>query len=164
MNNDSTAALHGMPATERPSRLRSPSTALALLCASVVLGAALSVELPSTRPDPAGVREVVQQQLQALAAHDAGTAFALADPGLRTRFGNADEFLAMLRAQYPMVVHPSSVLFLKPQSDGAVALQKVRLTDADGSGWMVTYVLNREGERWLISACMVMPDTPQVMA
>ncbi|QJW85009.1 DUF4864 domain-containing protein [Ramlibacter terrae] len=149
---------------EAPSRLRSPATAWSLLFAAILLGGILSVDAPRARPDPAGVREVVQQQLQALAAEDAGTAFALADPGLRTRFGNADEFLAMLRAQYPMVVHPSSVLFLKPQSDGSMALQKVRLTDADGSNWMVTYVLNRRGDRWLISACMVTPDAPQVMA
>lgn len=152
------------PQAEEPSRLRSPATAWSLLFAAVLMGALLSVDAPQARSDPAAVREVVQQQLQALAADDASTAFALADPGLRTRFGNADEFLAMLRAQYPMVVHPSSVLFLKPHSDGSIALQKVRLTDAEGSSWMVTYVLNRQGDRWLISACMVAPDAPQVMA
>ena len=110
------------PNPDTPSRLRSPATAWSLLFAAILLGAFLSVGAPqAARPDPAGVREVVQQQLQALAADDAGTAFALADPGLRTRFGNADEFLAMLRAQYPMVVHPSSVLFLRPHSDGSIA-------------------------------------------
>ncbi|MGV3569796.1 MAG: DUF4864 domain-containing protein [Ramlibacter sp.] len=149
---------------EHPSRLRSPATAWSLLFSAILLGAIFTVDAPQARPDPAGVREVVQQQLQALAAEDAGTAFALADPGLRTRFGNADEFLAMLRAQYPMVVHPASVLFLKPHSDGSVALQKVRLTDTEGSNWMVTYVLNRQGGRWLISACVVAPDAPRVMA
>ncbi|HEY8356756.1 MAG TPA: DUF4864 domain-containing protein [Ramlibacter sp.] len=149
---------------EAPSRLRSPATAWSLLFLAIVLGAVLSVGMPQARPDPSGVREVVQQQLTALAAEDAGAAFALADPMLRTRFGNADEFLAMLRAQYPMVVHPASVLFLKPQSDGSMALQKVRLTDNDGSSWMVTYVLNRQGDRWLISACVVTPEAPQVMA
>lgn len=153
---------HATP--ETPSRLRSPATAWSLLFAAVLMGAFFSVGAPQARPDPAGVREVVQQQLQALAAEDAGTAFALADPGLRIRFGNADEFLAMLRAQYPMVVHPSSVLFLRAHSDGSMALQKVRLTDAEGSSWMVTYVLNRQDDRWLISACMVAPDAPQVMA
>ncbi|RYY61163.1 MAG: DUF4864 domain-containing protein [Comamonadaceae bacterium] len=149
---------------ETPSRLRSPATGWSLLFSAILLAGVLSVDMPQARPDPSGVREVVQQQLQALATEDAGTAFALADPGLRTRFGNADEFLAMLRAQYPMVVHPASVLFLKPQSDGSIAMQKVRLTDTDGSGWMVTYVLNRQGDRWLISACMVAPDAPRIMA
>lgn len=153
------------PQADTPSRLRSPATAWSLLFSAVLLGAVLGTGVPQARtPDPAGVRDVVQRQLQALAADDAGTAFSLADPGLRTRFGNADEFLAMLRAQYPMVVQPSSVLFLKPESDGSMALQKVRMTDTDGSGWMVTYVLNRQGGRWLISACMVMPDVPKVMA
>jgi hypothetical protein len=151
-------------APETPSRLRSPATGWSLLFGALLLSAAFTVDMPLARPDPSGVREVVQQQLQALATDDAGTVFALADPGLRTRFGNADEFLAMLRAQYPMVVQPASVLFLKPQSDGTMALQKVRLTDTQGSGWMVTYVLHRQGDHWLISACTVAPDAPQLMA
>lgn len=147
-----------------PSRLRSPATAWALLFTAILLAGFFATGKPQARQDESGVRAVVQQQMQALAAEDAGTAFALADPGLRTQFGNPDEFLAMLRAQYPMVMQPTSVLFLKPHSDGSIALQKVRLTDADGSGWMATYVLHRQGERWLITGCVVMPDTPQVMA
>lgn len=146
-----------------PSRLRSPATAWTLLFAAILLGGVFAAGTPQAKPDDSGVREVVQRQLQALAAQDAGTAFALTDPGTRTRFGNADEFFAMLRAQYPMVMQPANVLFLKPQSDGSMAMQKVRVTDADGSNWMVTYVLHRQGEGWLISTCVVAPDAPQVM-
>ncbi|MDB5753052.1 MAG: hypothetical protein JWP65_3473 [Ramlibacter sp.] len=155
---------HQTDPAERPSRPRSPASAWSLLFCVILLGAIFSTDMPKASPDPTAVRDVVQRQLQALAADDAGAAFALADPGLRTRFGNADEFLAMLRSQYPMVAHPASVLFLKPQSDGSLALQKVRVTDTDGAGWLVTYVLNRQGDRWLISACMVTPDSPKVMA
>lgn len=149
--------------TPTPSRLRSPATAWSLLFAAILVGGIFTADLTQARQDENGVRQVVQQQLQALAAEDAGTAFALADPRLRTRFGNADEFLAMLRAQYPMVVHPTSVLFLKPERHGSVAQQKVRLTEADGSGWIATYLLHREDDRWLITECVVTPDAPRVV-
>jgi hypothetical protein len=114
---------------------------------------------------PAGVREVVQLQLQALQSDDAGKAFALADPGVRTKFGNAEAFLEMVRDQYPMVHRPASVVFLPPEAEGGIAFQKVRLTDTSGSSWLVTYLLHRQqDDGWLISACLVVPDTPRVSA
>ena len=78
------------------------------------------------------VQAVVEQQLHALATQDAMQAFALADTDLRTQFGSAEAFLATVREQYPMLLHPTSVLFLKPETDGTVAMQKVRITDDDG--------------------------------
>src|SRR5205085_2930793 len=90
------------------------------------------------------VRQVVEQQLHAFASQDAMQAFALADRDLRTQFGTADAFLATVSEQYPMLMHPASVLFLKPETDGQVALQKVRMSDEQGSSWTLTYLMNRE--------------------
>ena len=133
------------------------AAAWALLFA-LILGTAAMFASAAPRhheADP-GVREVVQSQLQALASEDAGKAFALADPALRTRFGSAEAFYATVREQYPMVVRPASVLFLKPESDGSIALQKVRLTDNDGFNWVVTYLLNRQTDhQWRISGTLV---------
>ena len=110
------------------------------------------------------VRQVVEQQLHALANQDAMQAFALADQDLRTQFGTADAFLATVREQYPMLMHPASVLFLKPETDGATALQKVRLSDEDGSSWTLTYLLNRQQDnQWRISGCVVTPEGRQVL-
>jgi hypothetical protein len=110
------------------------------------------------------VSEVVQEQLHALAAHDAMKAFALADQDLRTQFGTADAFLATVREQYPMLLHPASVLFLKPETDGRIALQKVRLSDEDGSSWTLTYLLNRQQDnQWRISGCVISAQGRQVL-
>jgi hypothetical protein len=110
------------------------------------------------------VQQVVQQQLQALAAQDAMQAFALADNDLRTQFGTADAFLATVRDQYPMLMHPASVLFLKPETDGRIAMQKVRMSDEDGASWTLTYLLNRQQDnQWRISGCLVTPQGRQVM-
>jgi hypothetical protein len=64
-----------------------------------------------------------------------------------------------------MVLKPASVLFLKPHSDGTMALQKVRLTDSEGSNWLVTYLLNRQSDhQWKISGALIEPDGTQVIA
>ena len=110
------------------------------------------------------VQQVVQQQLQALASQDAMQAFALADTDLRTQFGSADAFLATVRTQYPMLMHPSSVLFFKPRTNGTIALQKVRMSDDDGSAWTLTYLLNRQQDnQWRISGCVVTPEGRQLI-
>jgi hypothetical protein len=148
-------------------RARGPAAvAWALVFAAIVLGALFAMDRPQAEDTTTrGVREVVQLQLLAFQADDASKAFQLADPGIRSKFSNADEFLQMVRAQYPMVHRPASVVFLKPQGDGHMAFQKIRLTDTAGGAWLVTYLLNRQKDhRWLISACLVVPDTPRVTA
>ena len=110
------------------------------------------------------MQQVVQQQLKALATQDALQAFALADNDMRTQFGTADAFLATVREQYPMLMHPASVLFLKPETDGTIALQKVRMSDEDGAAWTLTYLLNRQHDnQWRISGCVVTPEGRQVL-
>jgi hypothetical protein len=147
-----------------PSPWRSPATAWSLLCAALLLGGVLTFNRAHP-PDDNGVREVVQQQLQAFAKEDVRQAFALADPVLRTRFSTPEEFLATVRDQYPMLMRPVNVLFLKPESDGSMALQKVRVTDTEGTTWVVTYLLNRQQDHhWLISGCLVEQEGTQVMA
>lgn len=142
---------------------RSPATFFPLLIAALLGGAILFAGAPQARQDDSGVQLAVQSQLQALAADDAVQAFALADPTLRTRFGSAQEFFDTVREQYPMVLKPANVLFMKPASAGTIALQKVRITDVEGSNWLVTYVLNRQDDAtWLITGCVVQADGHQV--
>ena len=123
---------------------------------ATVLGGAVFLTRPLPADDASSVQQTVQNQLQAFAQHDAGAAFSLADPALRTRFGNAQEFFTTVSEQYPMVLRPASVLFLKPETSGATALQKVRVTDSEGYDWQVTYLLNRQSDRqWRISGTLV---------
>ena len=141
----------------QPPRWHGAAAAWALLFAVIVGSSALFAGAAAPAPqDDSGVREVVQSQLQALASEDAGKAFALADPALRTKFGSAEAFYATVREQYPMVLRPASVLFLKPETAGGTALQKVRVTDSEGYDWQVTYLLNRQSDQqWRISGTLV---------
>jgi hypothetical protein len=143
------------------SRLRGQPIAWALALAGALIGGVLAADLP--KEEVGRVRDVVQQQLRAFAADDAGKAFALADPAIRSKFDSAEHFMAMVRAHYPMVHRPASVTFLKPESDGNMAFQRVRLTDSAGTAWLVTYLLQRQQDKaWRISACLVVPDTPRL--
>jgi hypothetical protein len=159
-----------LPARAVPLRRRSPKAAFAwsLAFAAVLFGGVFAAGLPQGMPHP-GVapqvlQQVVQQQLQALAHENAGAAFALADTDLRSQFGTPEAFLDTVREQYPMLMHPASVLFLKPQTDGSIAMQKVRLTDEEGSSWSLTYLLNRqEGNQWKIAGCVVTPEGKRVL-
>jgi len=158
---------HPMPPRQRHSR---PGVALgwSLVFSAVLAGAVFASDPPALRGQSEAatlvVRQVVEQQLHALANQDAMQAFALADHDLRTQFGTADAFLATVRDQYPMLMHPASVLFLKPATDGTTALQKVRLSDEDGSSWTLTYVLNRQQDnQWRISGCVVTPEGRQIL-
>jgi len=154
----------------RPHRHR-PGVALAWsLVFSAVLGGAVFASNPPQMHAAAEaantqvLRQVVEQQLHALASQDAMQAFALADHNLRTEFGTAEAFLATVREQYPMLLHPTSVLFLKPETDGTIALQKVRLSDDAGASWTLTYLLNRQQDnQWRISGCVVTPQGRQIL-
>lgn len=141
--------------------LHSRRVATAWTATLLLLGAGLAADAP---PDDARrAREVVEQQLRAFATDDAPQAFALADPGLQRRYADPHHFLAMVRAHYPMVHRPASVLFLKVETAGPDALQRVRITDERGGGWLATYLLHKQRDRqWRISACVVVPSAPRL--
>ena len=163
-----TPADYRFRASERRS-WRSPATAWSLLFSAVLMGAVYVSNPPqaSATSSPAVstqlVRKVVEQQLHAFASQDALQAFALADNDTRTQFGTAEAFLTTVREQYPMLMQPSSVLFLKPETDGKIAVQKVRVADQEGAAWTLTYLLNREPDaQWRISGCVVTAEGRQI--
>ncbi len=107
------------------------------------------------------IRAVVQAQLDAFAADDAGRAFSYAAPNIRKMMGSAENFMAMVRAGYPAVYRPAAVLFLKPESgDGGDVVQRLQLTDAHGDTWLATYTMQRQKDkRWRIAGCTLQPHT-----
>lgn len=157
------------PAQRRRRRARRLVAGWSLVFSALALGGGLAAAgLPHVwgthSASPQVLQQVVQRQLHALARENAGEAFALADAGLRTQFGSPEAFLATVRDEYPMLMHPASVLFLKPETDGSYAMQKVRLTDEDGASWSLTYLLNRQqDDQWRISGCVVTPEGRQVL-
>ena len=125
--------------------------------------AARAAVLPE--PDARAVRQVVQGQLDALAAGDAERAFSYAAAAIQAQFGGAANFMAMVRSGYPMVVRPDAVTFFQAQADDAAdgttvtVRQNVQLRDREGRLWMATYLLERQaGAGWRIGGCVVVAD------
>lgn len=130
------------------------------LLAPVAAGAALA------EPDARAVRQVVEAQLAAFAADDAERAFSYASASVRAQFGDATNFMGMVRSGYPMVVRPAAVSFFQAQADegaeGAkvTVRQAVQLRDGEGRLWMATYLLERQaGAGWRINGCVVRADS-----
>ena len=101
-------------------------------------------------------------QLEAFAADDAARAFPHASASIQTQFGDANNFMAMVRGGYPMVVRPAAVSFFQPQVEvgtPATVTQLVQLRDREGRLWKATYLLERQtGAGWRISGCVVAAD------
>ena len=110
-------------------------------------------------PDARAVRQVVEAQLDAFAADDAERAFSYAATGIRAQFGDANNFMAMVRRGYPMVIRPAAVSFFQPQRDVGTpetVTQLVQLRDREGRLWNATYLLEQlTGAGWRISGCVV---------
>jgi hypothetical protein len=109
---------------------------------------------PVTQSIAAEVRAVIEAQLAAFAADDAQRAFSYAAPSIRTQFGDADRFIAMVRTLYPVVYRPRSVSFLEPAQQHDDRLQAVRSTHAYGGVGRAMYRVQRQPDgAWRIGGC-----------
>jgi len=107
-------------------------------------------------PDAAAVREVIEAQLDAFRRDDAQRAFSFAAPNIRSQFGTAENFLAMVRESYAVVHRPSSVKFETFQIIDDQVVQPVRLADAEGQQWVAFYVMQRQPDSsWRIAGCQL---------
>ena len=126
----------------------------ALLLALAPLTASAQDAVPPA--DAQAVRAVIEAQLDAFRHDDAARAFSLATPGIRETFRSAENFLAMVRASYAVVYRPKSVLFEAPQLVDDQVLQPVRLTDAEGRGWIAIYPMQRQPDgSWRTNGCQI---------
>jgi hypothetical protein len=106
--------------------------------------------------DADAIRSVIEAQLAAFAADDADAAFAFASEGIRKTFGTADNFLAMVKASYPVVYRPTSVLFLDPQELADAIMQGVEMSDETDRLWLAVYRMQRQSDNtWRIDGCVL---------
>ena len=134
--------------------------ALALLT-GLFWGATAGAAPPAsvTPADTRAVQRVIQAQLNAFAADDEKRAFSYAAPGIRKQFGNAENFMAMVRQGYPMVYRPANVVFQKPAIVNGMLVQAVVFSDLSGDEWVATYRMQRQKNKaWLIDGCSVEPS------
>lgn len=122
-----------------------------LLTAALWVATASAEELTANRS-----RAIVERQFEAFARDDAEAAYALADPEIKEKFGDADHFLAMVRELYPPVYRHRSVEFGAFEESGDEASLKATLVDSDNVEWTALYSFKRgENGDWLISGCIL---------
>jgi hypothetical protein len=122
-----------------------------LLTAALWVATASAEELTANRS-----RAIVERQFEAFARDDAEAAYALADPEIKEKFGDADHFLAMVRELYPPVYRHRSVEFGAFEESVDEASLKATLVDSDNVEWTALYSFKRgENGDWLISGCIL---------
>ena len=142
---------------------------LAATCLAIALLAPAAQAMPGmpgastlSAQDEKAALAVVQAQLAAFAKDDAAKAFSYATPQIQKAFGTPQNFLAMVRQQYPVVYRPATTAFFKPEPHAGDVLLRVQMTDANATQWLAVYSLQRPSQKsqpWRISGCVVMPNT-----
>jgi Domain of unknown function (DUF4864) len=104
----------------------------------------------------ASSRAIIERQLDAFERDDAEAAYALADPTIKQMFGDAGQFMTMVREHYAPVYKHSSVEFGDFAESGDEASLKATLVDNDNIIWTALYSFRRETSGdWLISGCVL---------
>ena len=104
------------------------------------------------------IRQVIEQQIVAFQNDNAVAAFAQAAPGIQVQFGTAENFINMVKAAYPPVLSPRSVVFEDLQQVDDLPAQQVMLMGQDGGLVRATYLMQQQvmGD-WKIAGCYLTP-------
>lgn len=141
--------------------------AILLAAASLAVGTgfarvANAAEKRLSRAQWLAIRKVISDQLAALRAGDADTAFGYASPGIRAQFGDAATFIAMVRGAYSALLEARYTEFLEGAVIDGVVVQPLRLIAPDNTVQVALYTVERQpGRGWRITGCQIAPSTVQ---
>ena len=114
--------------------------------------------------DPMAIRAVIEQQLQAFQKDDADKAFSFASPEIQKQFGNAQNFMSMVKESYPAVYRPRSVMFEKLRMLKGNQTQTVLLLDPSGTLMKAIYIMQKQASgSWRINGCYVVTAEGQTL-
>jgi hypothetical protein len=125
----------------------------------LALPAAAAEDMPS---EP-GVETAIQSQIEAFLDDDFSKAFTFASPFIRTLFGSAERFGAMVRNGYPMVWRPDEFGFLELREIDGQLWQKVLIRDELGTVHILDYQMIQTEGGWLIIGVQILRE-PEVGA
>ncbi len=105
------------------------------------------------------IRGVIQGQMEAFIAKDAGRAFAFASPMIQGMFGSPDNFGSMVSGGYPMIWSPAAVKYLGLRQAGGMLMQRIMVTDASGKTFLFDYdMVEVPDAGWKINGVYPVPD------
>ena len=133
---------------------------IALVAASVAVLAAQRDADALSASEWRAIKSVIAEQRAALIAGKATKAFGYASPGIRSQFGDADTFIAMVRAAYSPLISARRVEFLEGAVIDGIVVQPLRLIAPDDTVRVALYTMERQDDgRWRIAGCAIAPST-----
>jgi len=110
--------------------------------------------------DEIAIHKLIDDQIAAFRRRDAEAAWAPVAPGLKQKFGTADNFLQMVLLGYRPVADPRSYQF-----DGLAKLpngdwgQLLKIVGPDGEEVRALYLLEKQADgTWRTSGCLLIDD------
>jgi hypothetical protein len=105
-------------------------------------------------PDQTAIRHVIEAQLAAFQRDAAAEAFGYATPTIQQKFGDAANFMAMVKGGYPAVYRPRSVTFDKLVDTEFGPDQMLRVIGPDGLSYTAHYIMQKQPNgTWMINGC-----------
>ena len=104
------------------------------------------------------IEATIQGQITAFLAEDVTKAFTFAAPNIKTFFGTAENFGAMVKQGYPMVYHPTAVRMLELRTVAGNLWQRVMVTDDAGRTHLLDYQMLETPEGWQIGGVQLLPE------
>lgn len=135
--------------------------AVLLLLPGLAMGVAAPAKAGQTlstlpEADRTAIRTVIEEQMQAFRADDAPAAFAFASPAIQAQFGDAGNFLDMVRSGYRPVYRPRTHFFGPLIELDGRPVQKVEVVGPDGQNELALYFMEHEPDgSWRVSGCLL---------
>jgi hypothetical protein len=107
-------------------------------------------------PDRQAIHQVIQSQLDAFQRDDAAAAYAFATPMIQRKFGDAGNFMQMVKQGYTPVYRPKSVAFEKLIDTESGPDQILHLIGPDGLAYTAHYLMQKQPDgTWMINGCFL---------
>lgn len=97
------------------------------------------------------IHTVIQTQLEAFAADDAETAFALSTNAAQGLLGSPEALLDIVKEWYPPLYRYQKADFAPPEIEGDQALQILTITDSNNLVWIAAcWIRQEEDGQWKV--------------
>jgi Domain of unknown function (DUF4864) len=136
--------------------------ALAALCAiayACLIAPGVAAAPKVSRNDWTAIKKTISQQLAALRAGQDERAFGYASAGIQAQFGDARNFMTMVRTAYAPLLEARYTEFLEGAVVDGVIVQPLRLIAPDNTVRVALYTMEKHKGTWRINGCRLAPST-----
>jgi len=109
------------------------------------------------------IQNTITRQIDAFKIDDFREAFTFASPMIQGIFRTPENFGRMVSQGYPMVWRPAEVQYLDLREEDGVLIQKVMITDQDGTVHLLDYRMIETPDGWKINGVSLL-DSAAVAA